>query len=233
MIIIIRTGTTRQAWWRCNCCGRGGRSSRSSTGGTTLSSEMTSKSSSYHNHYLRDGPHSQVRLRQNHHNHIQNHYHHHYFHELILIAIITLIRIKILYQVAATFAKHALSAGLTSHNLTAHLVWRWVWTDHNWTLIFKVESWTWSKSQIIWLWSLIKIPGETLLLVLWPELDGGAGGRAGLPRAHHHVRVQVNRRHPSRELVQGLWRGWCPSPPFIVIIIFFIMPKATIRLVLR
>ena len=147
MIIIIRTGTTRQAWWRCSCCGRGGRSSRSSTGGTTLSSESTSKSSSYHNHYLRDGPHSQVRLRQNHHNHIQNHYHHHYFHELILIAIITLIRIKILYQVAATFAKHALSAGLTSHNLTAHLVWRWVWTDHNWTLIFKVESWTWSKSQ--------------------------------------------------------------------------------------
>ena len=39
---------------------------------------------------------------------------------------------------------------------------------------------------------MIKIPGEALFLVLRPELDGRAGGRARLPRADHHVRVQVD-----------------------------------------
>ena len=40
--IFIRIGTMRRVWWRCSCWGRAGRSSRLSTAGTTLSSEMAS-----------------------------------------------------------------------------------------------------------------------------------------------------------------------------------------------
>ena len=36
------------------------------------------------------------------------------------------------------------------------------------------------------------LSGETMFLVLWPELNGGAGRREGLSWADHYVRVQVS-----------------------------------------
>ena len=36
------------------------------------------------------------------------------------------------------------------------------------------------------------LSGEAMFLVLWPELNGGAGRREGLSWADHYVRVQVS-----------------------------------------